>query len=62
MEVSDDDIVTVLRSFDDGRVGTHAPDCWTYHQRCALLVAADEIDRLNLIVTGLKAAIKEYQL
>ena len=45
--MSDDDIVEVLRSYDDGRMSTHSPDCWKYHQRCALLVAADEIDRLQ---------------
>jgi hypothetical protein len=42
-----DDLLAVLRSFDVGRRGTHAPDCWKYHPRCAIRVAADRIEQLE---------------
>jgi hypothetical protein len=49
-----DDIVQRLRAFDNGYVGTHYDDCWHYHPICAILRAADEIERLSELVLNLR--------
>lgn len=45
--MSSDDIVERLRNWDDGRVSTHYEGCWDSHPVCAILLAADEIERLR---------------
>jgi hypothetical protein len=42
-----DDIVAQLRAFDNGYSGTHYADCWQSHPICAIMRAADEIERLR---------------
>ena len=41
------DIVERLRNWDDGRISTHYEGCWDSHPVCAILLAADEIERLR---------------
>ena len=41
------DIVERLRNWDDDRISTHYEGCWDWHPVCAILVAADEIERLR---------------
>lgn len=57
-----DDIVERLRSFDNGRAGTHYINCWYSHPACALHQAADEIERLRRQVDDLTRCLHDDQV
>jgi hypothetical protein len=53
-----DDIIEVLRSFDNGRTSTHYLECWKVHPICALHRAADEIEHLeDLLCRAFRIAV-----
>jgi hypothetical protein len=56
-----DDIVARLRAFDNGFVGTHYNHCWHNHPTCAIMISADEIERLRKAGDALAHGIRTGQ-
>jgi hypothetical protein len=54
------DIVERLRNWDDGGVSTHYEGCWDLHPVCAILLAADEIERLRAAGDALAEVADEW--
>ena len=49
-----------LRRWDDGRISTHYEGCWDSHPVCAILLAADVIERLRAAGDALAEVADEW--